>query len=83
MICDECGGTFYETTEPITEEFRGEVVTVIGIRHWRCPGCGNTAFDFPYAEECNRSIREAARRKKEGRKATERAAAELSEALIA
>ena len=83
MVCEECGATFYKSTEPITDECRGEIVTVSGIEHYHCPRCGNYAVSFSHLNELSRAFREAARRKKEEREAAERAAAERGEALIA
>ena len=34
-----------KTNEAILEEFKGEVLEVLGIDHYICDDCGETAFD--------------------------------------
>lgn len=45
MFCPECGGDMRKTNEAILEEFKGEVLEVLGIGHYICDDCGETAFD--------------------------------------
>lgn len=45
MFCPECGGDMRKTNEAVREEFKGEVLEVLGIDHYVCDVCGETAFD--------------------------------------
>ena len=58
--CDECGAEMRETDEAITECVRGVQVTVDGIRHWKCDGCGNVLMSLADANELAMRQREAA-----------------------
>lgn len=41
MFCPECGyKELIETDKPMTEEFKGEQITVEGITRFECPQCG-------------------------------------------
>ena len=41
MFCPECGDDMRKTNEAIREE----VLEVLGIDHYVCDACGETAFD--------------------------------------
>ncbi|WP_072500630.1 type II toxin-antitoxin system MqsA family antitoxin [Olsenella phocaeensis] len=42
MICPECGSEMMPCNDPLTEEFKGEMITVKGLEYHRCPECGET-----------------------------------------
>ena len=41
MRCANCGHELIESRKPITEKYRGEEITVAGIRHFNCDVCGS------------------------------------------
>ena len=45
MFCPDCGCDMIMSTEPITEEYKGERIAVSGIEHHLCPGCGEYAIE--------------------------------------
>lgn len=52
MFCPECGyKELVETNSPMTEEFKGEQITVEGITRFECPQCGEYVI---YADEADR-----------------------------
>lgn len=60
MICSECGsGPMRLTDEPIAVNYRGESVTIEGIRHWQCDKCGSYEVDLDEADRLNRAVRKA------------------------
>lgn len=50
MRCAECGATLRRTREAIVETVRGVEVSVEGIDHYVCDGCGDTVMDIAAAE---------------------------------
>ena len=61
MRCPECGGQMELSHAPITEEFRGEAITVRGVAHHECPECGEVAFDADSLDEWSTKIDDAYR----------------------
>ena len=51
MFCLECGCDMLTSIEPITEDYRGEKLTVYGIEHYVCPQCGEYAVEAKSAKE--------------------------------
>lgn len=64
MFCPDCGCDMALSTEPITEEYRGEKIAVDGIEHYVCPECGEYAVG---ADESKRLARELVRKYAEAR----------------
>ena len=62
--CGECGGPVEESLEPIAIDLRGERVSVNGIAHGRCTGCGEVFLDVDAGD---RLQREAVARVREAR----------------
>lgn len=56
MICAECGAEMRQTSEPITEEYKGEKITVPGIEHFQCDECGNYEIGCDEADELSRHV---------------------------
>lgn len=56
MRCLECGAEMRWTDEPITEEYRGENITVSGIGRYVCDQCGNDEMAAKDAERLARSL---------------------------
>lgn len=51
MFCLECGCDMVESSDSITEEYRGEKLTVYNIEHYVCPQCGEYAVGAKNAKE--------------------------------
>lgn len=51
MFCPECGNAMRKTSEPVKEEFRGEVFEIRGVEHGVCDNCGETSFDAAALDE--------------------------------
>lgn len=51
MFCPECGNAMRKTSEPVKEEFRGEVFEIRGVEHDVCDNCGETSFDAAALDE--------------------------------
>jgi len=62
--CGECGGPVEESVEAIAIDLRGELVSVNGIAHGRCSGCGEVFLDVDAGD---RLQREAVARLREAR----------------
>lgn len=58
MKCSECGAEMVVSHEPLTEEYRGEQITVKGLEYQVCPECGEVSMSL---EEADKQAREMAR----------------------
>lgn len=56
MKCIECGAEMIESKDSITENFRGEEVTVRGVEHYLCPECGEIEFDADALDDWSAKI---------------------------
>ncbi len=56
MFCLECGCDMVESIDLITEEYRGERLTVYDIEHCVCPQCGEYAVGAKAAKELAREL---------------------------
>ena len=64
MFCCECGHEMRLSSEPITEQFRGESITVDGIERYVCDECGNDVMSAAMATKLSMALsREYAARK--------------------
>ncbi|MBQ9004504.1 MAG: type II toxin-antitoxin system MqsA family antitoxin [Eggerthellaceae bacterium] len=63
MRCIECGATLDVTSEPIDMEFRGENLTIRGVEHYKCPDCGEIAFDSAMDSSYEREVDSEYRRR--------------------
>ncbi len=50
MICIECGGNMSKSKKEIEYKFRGEIILVNGISHYKCDLCGEEELDLESAE---------------------------------
>lgn len=51
MICLECGSDMHVSSDPITENFRGEELTIAGLTYHLCDHCGEIMFDAQEGEK--------------------------------
>lgn len=58
MVCLECGGDMVLSTEPLTEMYKGEEITVSGLEYFICSNCGEVVMS---AEMADKQAREMAR----------------------
>ena len=58
MFCCECGNEMRFTDEPITEQFRGETITVHGISRYVCDECGNDVMPASEATKLSMKLAE-------------------------
>lgn len=58
MICVECGGLMHESSDSISETFRGEEFTIEGIHHYACDSCGEIVFDAEDGKKFDAAILE-------------------------
>ena len=56
MRCMDCGAEMRETSEPITEKYKGRTITVTGIRHYACDGCGEYELEAGDADKLSRAL---------------------------
>ena len=56
MFCCECGSEMRFTDEPISEEFRGELITVEGIERHVCDQCGNDVMSAEMATKLSMGL---------------------------
>lgn len=56
MRCAECGSELRETSEPIIETYRGESITINGIRHMQCDRCGEYELSADEADRLSRML---------------------------
>ena len=64
MFCCECGHEMKLSSEPITEQFRGEKITVEGIERYVCDKCGNDVMSAAMATKLSMALsREYAKRR--------------------
>lgn len=64
MFCCECGHEMRLTSDPITEQFRGEKITVEGIERYECDACGNDVMSAAMTTKLATALsREYARRR--------------------
>lgn len=57
-ICFECGSEMVPSSQPLETEYRGVRLTIAGIEHEHCPGCGEDmipAYELDRLEEAVRS----------------------------
>lgn len=52
--CGECGDPVEESVEAIAIDLRGELVSVNGIDHGRCTGCGEVFLDVDAGDRLQR-----------------------------
>lgn len=51
MICLECGSSMHLSSDPITEIFRGEKLTITGLTYHVCDRCGEIVFNAQEGEK--------------------------------
>ena len=56
MRCAECGCELRETSGPVTEKYRGESITVNGIRRLQCDNCGEYELSADEADRMSRML---------------------------
>ena len=56
MRCAECGGELRETSAPVTETYKGESLTVSGVRRMQCDRCGEYELSADEADKLSRLL---------------------------
>ena len=56
MRCVECGAELRFTDEPITEEYKGENITVTGVQHYACDACGYAEIPADSVNDFGRAL---------------------------
>lgn len=51
MICMECGGEMMYSTDPLTEAYKGEEITVEGLEYHICRECGEVLMSMEMADK--------------------------------
>lgn len=59
--CPECGGDITESLQPLEVPLRGQSVTVVGVPHGLCGGCGETYLGIDEMEQAQRAAVDQAR----------------------
>lgn len=50
MKCPTCGSAMETSSSPLTEQYRGEAITIKGLVYDRCPSCGEVCMSLDAAD---------------------------------
>ena len=63
MNCTRCNAELIESIEPIDTSFRGEQLSIEGVRHLRCPQCGEIEIPADELASYSEKLKQAYRDK--------------------